>query len=354
MATGHLLGQLLPLQSVQLGRLVLNATRPGQDYIDPTDGPLVGKKFSQNSQTNYKETRRFSKSSKVKSYLSEIISFSYTRQNDCVATLSAPQATTYDLENSVAWFEDACGQIEVRKFLDRAIDDNRRVYLVVGFRTVSDGSLVKDFAVTKTKGASCQTPTHVASMRMPSSVGSMGLVTTSDREHGNGQELTYEAPGEQVFAVLYRKVKFKFLTRKAVGNMVLEANNRWESVWNWRGPNNPADEGHIIEVTLADLDDLDIEEEDDDEDDDEEDEGNEEEDEDEEEDKEEGGGEETAAVPKATAKRGNKSSSTRLSRELPPPNTVEVPRGFRVKLWYFLLVLAFLFAGLAIFWGGHL
>lgn len=56
------------------------------------------------------------------------------------------------------------------------------------------------------------------------------------------------------------------------------------------GPNNPADEGHIIEVTLADLDDLDIEEEEEGEDDDEEDEGNEEEDEDEEEEKEEGGG----------------------------------------------------------------
>lgn len=227
MATGHLLGQLLPLRSIQLGRLVLNATCPSQDFIDPPSGGHIPHKIRQNVQTNYTETRRFLKGSKVRPHLTGIISFSDGQQNKCIATLRMPQATTYDLTNSASWFEDTCAQVVVRCFLDRAIDNGRDVYLVVGFRTMGGEKLVKDFAASSRGAAARKTPIHAAtSTRITSPGTNTGPGISALGGHGSGQELVYRAPEEQVFAVLYRKVKFRFLTRKAVDTTVLEANNR--------------------------------------------------------------------------------------------------------------------------------
>lgn len=263
MTTAHLPGHLLPVKSAELGRLVLNANKPSQDFIDPTDDPKIEKKFIKTSQVNYKETRRFSKSSNLRSYLGDIISFAYERKRDCIATLSAPQATTYDLENSESWFRDVCGQEKLREFLEQAMRNDRNVYLIVGYRTVSDGSLVKTLTDTKVKGVKLQTPISASHIGMVSSniaIGVLGPGMRSKRSFGKGQELSFGAPGEQIFAILYRKVKCKWLSRKTTENMVLETNNRWKSVWNWRGPAKQGDEPNVIEATLTDLDedDLDI------------------------------------------------------------------------------------------------
>lgn len=142
MTVGHLLGNLLPLDSVQLGRLVLNAKDPGQDFIDPLGLQSDNSKFSQTSRRDFKETHRFSRASKLRPYLNSAFSISYERQKNGVAILSAPEATIHGLNNSGAWFEEACGQDETREFLQNAIDNRDNVYLVVGFRTVRDGSLI--------------------------------------------------------------------------------------------------------------------------------------------------------------------------------------------------------------------
>lgn len=263
----------------------------------------------------------------------------------------------YDLANSAAWFEDACAQAEVRRFLDHAIDNGRKVYLVVGFRTVSDGKLVKDFAASSGKTAAGKTPIYAATGTHIASPGATtGPGVSAVRGQGNGQELAYEAPGEQVFAVLYRKVKFKFLTRKAVDTMVLEANNRWESVWNWRGRNDPAHDGdvQVVEATLTDLDDVDIDDEDDEEDEDEDsDEDSDDDSDGEEQDEDEGQVEKKyQKKPEEHELKSEEEETPRVTTEY--PIDIARPKRFRAEFWYLLVLFTFLSGGLAIFWGGFL
>lgn len=262
MTIGHLLSNLLPLESVQLGRLVLDAKRPQQDFIDPFADRPTATEFSRNPQSPFEETCKFSRVSKLRSYLSDVLSFSYERQNLGAATLSAPLATTHDLMNSGAWFDSACTQPETRRFLERAIDNQSSVYLIVGFRTVQDARLVKNVTWKTGQVAKGEIPvqliaTSIAPANVVTNIAAPGVGCI--RDVGNGQVLTFRAPGEQVFAVMYRKVRFKWLSSR----YCLEANNRWASCWDWRRADNEDDdeEDDVIEANLTDVSDLDSEDE---------------------------------------------------------------------------------------------
>lgn len=259
MGTVHLLRTLLPHDSVALGRLVRNANRPHQNYIDPLP-PRPGPAESHIvHHTNFSETRKFSKDSSVRFSLGELVQLVSKNDNTSTATLTAPNTTTYDLSNSDDWFRDTCKQEDSRRWLEEAIDKNQNVYLVVGFRTAQHASLTSSVSTKKASRAAGELPLRsLAPLTLldPALLSPIGGGTQS---RGRAIDLAFEAPGEQVFAVLYRKVKFSWLSSRKTKNMKLEVGNRWKSVWEWRGPNDMAedDEDDVLEAELTDSSDLD-------------------------------------------------------------------------------------------------
>lgn len=264
MATAHLLNNLLPLRSVQLGRIVRNANKPHQEFIDPLAGRPTDADRNRTPQTNFRETRRFTKSSKLGSYLSDILSISYKRNHERDGTLFAPHATTYELENSGQWFATACAEADTRRFLEESYDKQGKAYLVVGFRTVQDARMVQGATWTTTQTAEVDPESVIMSGIAASAlVASIAAPTARFvRGAGNYQEVAYEAPGEQVFAVLYRKVRFRLLSSKNITNMSLEPSNRWVSCWDsWRGAEEDEEEEEedVMEANLTDVSDVDEE-----------------------------------------------------------------------------------------------
>ncbi|KAH8150233.1 uncharacterized protein LAJ45_05920 [Morchella importuna] len=250
MASAHILSNLLLLDSVKLGRLVLNAKCPHQDFVDPLENHPADTDFFQTVQHDFSETRKFTKTSRLRSYLSSTFSASYQVHGYSSATLSAPLVTTYELKNSGAWFTAACTQASSQQFLEQAFDNRVNGYLTVGFRAVHDASMLKSAARKRTGGAKG---------RLPVPAGTASVVAPgveSCRGIQNGQELNYKAMGDQVFAILYRKVKLRFLSRWKAGNMALEVHNRWKSCWDWREfdskSQNDEDEDDIAEAALTD------------------------------------------------------------------------------------------------------
>lgn len=247
METTHVQGGLWALDSVQLGRFVLNPKKPNTDFIDPLADRLAPTEFLKEVQTNFEETRRFSRSSNIRPYLSNILSISYEKQNDSSATLRAPQATSYDLKCSGAWLRLACAEPKIVQFLETAFDREQTVYLVVGFRTVENGI----------RAVSMKDPgiRYEASVRRATGLAGASLAVNIPT---SGIRSSYGA-GEQIFAVLYRKVKFTWLSSKSTPDMSLELGHRWLPIWDWRGlEDEDVDEDDILEATLTDLSDQDI------------------------------------------------------------------------------------------------
>lgn len=250
MASGHLLSNLLPLDSVKLGRLVYNAKCAHQDFLDPFENRPAETDSVESVQEDFSETRKFSKTSKLRPYLSLALSACYQKQEDSSATLSAPLVTTYELKNSGAWFTNACTQTSTQRFLEEAFDNRLNVYLIVGFRVVHKASMVKSAAKRRAGNARGNIP-------VPAGVGgTVAPGVEGCRATQNGQELNYKAAGDQVFAILYRKVKLRFLSRQKAENTTLEVGNRWKTCWDWREyeskDQDDEDEENIAEATLTD------------------------------------------------------------------------------------------------------
>ncbi|KAF8535860.1 hypothetical protein BDD12DRAFT_853582 [Trichophaea hybrida] len=104
---------LLALDSVRLGRIVRDASEPHQDYLDPFEGenpePIV-KRYQ-----NFDEIMKSSKSISLRTRLTKLVSTACEYQDANLVTMTADEANTYQLTNSGAWFNKACGLDATRR-----------------------------------------------------------------------------------------------------------------------------------------------------------------------------------------------------------------------------------------------
>lgn len=251
----HPLGNLLSLGSVQLGRFVLNPKSPLQGFHDPLPDRPTACDFNTCSQNDVEQTETFAKCSKLNTYLSSLLSISRERQSRNLTTIRAPLATTHELRNSSGWFEEACGKAETREWIGEAVQDDSDIYLVVGYLVVQDAD-ISTWTMSGVEGkvaAQCPTiPLHPGAT-------ATGLTPGLLNSHGTTHNLllVFKAPGDQIYAVHYRKLKFKWF-RHAESSAFLEKKSRWKFSMEWRG-NDDGEEGEeIIEASLEDDSDLEV------------------------------------------------------------------------------------------------
>lgn len=163
---------------------------PSEDFHDPFDNRPADTEFTVMSRKHFDVTWTISKSSRLQSYLNGVLSATHGGQNPGAVSTAAIEVTTYTLNNSGRWYEEACTLLETRTWLENKLDEVGSVYLVVGYTT--------------TRG-----------IRACESTG-------------------FDAPGKLVVAVQYRKLKFKLLSSRKVSKGFLEKNTRWKSMWEWR------------------------------------------------------------------------------------------------------------------------
>lgn len=247
---------LLPLESVKLGRLVLNAKNPQQDYLDPLDSVPES---TVKPQESFHETLNSSKNVKLRSRLTALLAVGYENRDANSASLSAIQATTYQLANSGAWFRKACAKQETRSWFEGAIEENDSdVYLVVGYHTVTDAQITEAATTGRKTGTGIQLSssllTGTAAPRPLENLSNLRVDHSQDTQHQ--QTRSFHAPGEQIYAVQYRKVEFKWLSSKSIDKTTLERNNRWKIFWSagQRGKEEIELDGEddVVEADLTD------------------------------------------------------------------------------------------------------
>lgn len=223
---------LLPLNSVQLGRLVLNAKNPQQDFLDPLSGQLQSESIIR-PQENFEDILTLSRSSRLRSRITALLAISYENRDVKSASLTATKATTYQLLNSGAWFENACAIPETRQWLKRAIDRSSPIYLVVGYHTLTNARATE--RVTSrgtTDGGARISGSSVFGATTPATLSYL-LTSKVDRNRriNYSHSRSFDAPGEQIYAIQYRKVEFKWYSSRRIDNTSLEQDNRWKVYW---------------------------------------------------------------------------------------------------------------------------
>lgn len=238
----------LPLESIQLGRLVLNVDEPQQDYFDPPcdQEPEV----IITHQTGYSGTHQTTADRNLTAVLIGLVSASRNRRNRTFTEVESDRATTYRLGNSGLWFKNAVKADATRKWIEQAMDDGDSIYMVVGYHTLMDARVVEGIAGVSGNNVQIGVPPSVAITGAPAPIGHIanpGIV--GHQQQGQRVQSQFVATGERICAVQYRKVRYKWFSSRDQG-VELAKETRWKMDWDIRGQEGGVND--ILETELQD------------------------------------------------------------------------------------------------------
>jgi len=144
-----------------------------------------------------------------------------------------------------------------RKWIEKAIDDGDDVYLIVGFHTVVDARIVHESVKSQDVGGRVGIPVDLSLAAVGAIVPFGNVINPSvEGQHVNADSLQAQflVPGEQICALQYRKVRFRWLSSKGVDSASLSKYPRWRTTDGWRTMNLQAEDvKDTIEVEMEEV-----------------------------------------------------------------------------------------------------
>jgi hypothetical protein len=244
---------LLSSESIRLGRLVRNVDEPQSDYVDP-DCDLRPESVIIKPHLRYEEVQQSTTDKSFTAVLTRLVSASRTRRNKVYTQVTTDRVTTYQLGNSGLWFKSAIKMETTREWIKESIDQGDEIYVVVGYHTMLNAQVVEGAAESSESSAQLEVPitssiTAATGVAVPlGDIADPGVVGNSLKKQGIQRR--FVATGEQICAVQYRKVRFKWFSSRDLDAAVLDKENRWKMYWNVRGKQVGTND--VVEVDLQD------------------------------------------------------------------------------------------------------
>jgi hypothetical protein len=241
----------LPIESIRLGRFVRNLNEPQSDYLDPDCQPR--REPITKPHLQYGELQQTAADKNLAALLTRLLSASWTKRRKEYTQVTTDQVTTYQLDNSGAWFKEAIKMQTTREWIKESIDQGDDIYIVVGYYTMFDAVVVEGSAESVGSSAKLEMP-------VTASLAAAGVVVPLDNVldpgvagsniNQRGIQRRFVASGEQVCAVQYRKVRFKWFSSRDLDKAFLERESRWKMYSNIRGQEIGTND--VVEVDLED------------------------------------------------------------------------------------------------------
>ena len=141
----------LPLQSVQLGRLVLNVQQPHSDFLDPV--PIDPQDIIVKPADQFQGQESSATTKEFGSALCHLLSLLRSKQQGIVTRITSDRVTTYLLNNSGHWFRQAVQNEDARKWIESANRRGDDIYFVAGYHTLCSMHVSTKAAITKMRQA---------------------------------------------------------------------------------------------------------------------------------------------------------------------------------------------------------
>lgn len=241
----------LPLSSVKLGRLITSIEQPHQAYHDPetihpNSQPLL--------RSGYTGEHYAASDVGFVSALTSLVSARFSKGAKLKTCIATDQVKIYTLDNSDDWFDEATKLPATREWIERRIDYGKRIFMIVGFHTVTDASISQESVIANKADGRTEIPVNLslaaAGIVMP--VGGMADAGISVSQQGvAGAKSQYDAPGEQVWAVEYRELCHKWLSTKHIDNFRLSSVRQWPCMERMRDDEDGEED--VIEVELINM-----------------------------------------------------------------------------------------------------
>ena len=240
----------LPQSAIRLGRFLTSLEEPSLDYHDPTriGGPETVEKI----QIQYESRHRSTSDQETQSQLTSFISSSFSKRLETSVQLTAERARSYQVDNAAQWFRKAVQSQETREWIERVLDEGKDIYLVFGYQTLQDARITASAGSQKSIHGKATVPISEA-LTASGVVVPLGDLVDPGLEAFRDQladdQKRFVAPGEQIFAVQYVKVRCKWFVSDRLDKLSLEKETRWVKYDGLRDFQGEAED--VIEVELG-------------------------------------------------------------------------------------------------------
>lgn len=212
--------ELTPLESLPLGRFVLDVHDPCEYYLDPNTEikPEVLRETHLASRTQ----GQIMTGGNFVDFLTNLASVALTRQRETAARITADEATTYRIGNSDEWFKACCRHGKTRAWMEEAMTQGNEIYVVVGYHTLSNIEHLENAGDEEEEKRSPENPEQ----------------GNGNDKSGNQEQSSVPGDGEKICAVQYRKVSFIRFNSSKLDQALLDDENVWKFSPGVRGENN--------------------------------------------------------------------------------------------------------------------
>lgn len=235
---------------MHLGSLIPSINRPNQDTYGPVRRLREGVDYKWRDEKNPEFKLEEEGKGSIKADLTKILRVWGEKSNSQSTALTATEGRIYELVNPKKLFNSLIVGKPCRDWLNQAHDEGEDPHFLVGYRTYFDASK-KDEVTNDTKaGGSAEVPAGEAAGDPAAAVPSGS--TLNPRVEGELSKHTHkegssDLPGERIFAMCLRRVRFDWFKSKDGNPARLEKHNCWV-VTSFRGADGP----DAVEVDLED------------------------------------------------------------------------------------------------------
>jgi hypothetical protein len=242
----------LPQSSVKLARFITNIDHPHQSFHDPlyteTPKPAVSPREA------FVGLNHKSSNASFASALTSLMSAGFSKRAKAQVKITAECVKTHTLDNSDEWFNKAMEILATKTWIERQVDRGHDIYMIVGFHTITNARIVEEFVHGIGAGGQIHVPVSL-SLAAFGVVAPLGEIIDPSVGGNNdcvdNTQTSFRAPGEQVCAFQYRKIRHRWLSSKSADSFRLSKSPRWSSVE--RGRDEEDGEDDIIEVEATPL-----------------------------------------------------------------------------------------------------
>jgi hypothetical protein len=257
----------LPLEAIRLGRLVTSVREPQSDFLDAAFTPPQEPEATRLDYSDYKGKLTDTAASGFTNTLTQLVSARLKRKSSRSIRVSTSKLTSYHVLNSGAWFQKLVASPVNRAWIEQKNMEGDDIFLIAGYHTMLDATIQDRSSHASTAAADVTVP--VAEILTATGVGGVVLPfekfldpsVGASREHDAARQETFQVQGEQICAVQYRRLRFKWFSDGDIDAAKLGP-NMWQSGMTFRGNiDNVLRVDLMDEKDLADTDDDDEDEE---------------------------------------------------------------------------------------------
>jgi hypothetical protein len=239
----------LPFDSIKLGRFVTNVDHPNLRHHDPPCAEPPKQIVS--PRDSYIGLHQKRSSASFGSALTSLISAWFSKRVKMQVRVTADKITTYTLDNSDGWFEDAVCIPATRTWIERTVDREDDIYMIVGFHAITNARITQDIVQGKDLRGQISLPVSAGF----AVVGTLDHSVRGDLHDLDSSQSHFVALGDHVCAFQYRKMRHRWLSSRIIDTSRLSKVPRWSSVE--RGRDDEEGQDDVIEVNMTSVDDLD-------------------------------------------------------------------------------------------------